>query len=255
MDQETIEALLALNRRFYTELAAPFGASRPAGDPALAAILPYIPPRAHVLDVGCGNGRLARLLDRRRPGASYVGVEWSPALLEPLRQTPLPRIAAAFCLADIAHPGWTGELPPGPYDCAVLLAVLHHIPSFALRARVLREVAAVLRPAGPLILSTWQFLDSPRMRRKIVPWEEAGLAAERLEPGDYLLRWERGGRGRRYCHLLDEAELQRLAQDAGWQIDTAWRAGGREGDLGLYAVLRRPGRPAGRPIPAPASAA
>ncbi len=239
MDQETIAALLALNRRFYTDLAAHFSASRPADDPALATILPYIPRPARVLDVGCGNGRLARLLDRERPDSSYVGVEWSPALLETLRAAPLPRIAAAFCLADITCPGWIGGLPPGSFDCVILLAVLHHIPSFGLRARVLQEAASVLQPSGALILSAWQFLDSPRLRRKVAPWEEAGLSAERLEPGDYLLRWERGGHGARYCHLLDESELRRLAEAADLNIAAAWRAGGREGDLGLYAVLRR----------------
>jgi SAM-dependent methyltransferase len=239
MDPETIETLLALNRRFYTDLAAPFSASRPAGDPALATILPHIPGHARLLDVGCGNGRLARLLDRERPGAAYTGVDWSPAFIEPLRASPPPHMAATFHLADVTRPGWTRLLPAEPYDCAVLLAVLQHIPSLGLRAQVLQEAGTVVRPAGVLLVSAWQFLERPRMRRKVVPWEEAGIAAERLEPGDYLLRWERGGHGRRYCHLLDEAELQQLAAACGWRAESTWRAGGCEGDLGLYAALRR----------------
>ena len=85
MDKETVERLLALNRAFYTAFARPFAASRSASDPALTCILPYIPQRARVLDVGCGSGRLAVLLDRERPGATYVGVDAVPELVQVAR--------------------------------------------------------------------------------------------------------------------------------------------------------------------------
>lgn len=37
------------------------------------------------------------------------------------------------------------------------------------------------------------------------------------EPGDYLLDWKRGGQGLRYCHLVDEAEVERLAAGSGFR--------------------------------------
>jgi tRNA (uracil-5-)-methyltransferase TRM9 len=247
MDGETVERLLALNREFYEALARPFAASRPASDPALTCILPYIPHRARVLDVGCGNGRLALLLDRERPGASYVGVDAAEELIEVARARTgqLTHISTEFRVTDVTRPGWGGALSgPAPsallrtgFDCAVALAVLHHVPSFDLRMEVLREVATLLEPGGCLILSTWQFLDSPRMRRKIVEWAEVGIAREVLEPGDYLLDWKRGGRGLRYCHLVDEAEVERLAAGSGLRVRETFRAGGREGNLSLFAVL------------------
>ena len=248
MDRETIERLLALNREFYAAFARPFAASRPASDPVLACILPHIPQRARMLDVGCGNGRLALLLDRERPGATYVGVDAVPELVEVacVQADQLENISAEFHVADVARPGWGGALPGASplasletrFDCAVALAVLHHIPGFDLRVQVLREVASLLEPGGCLILSTWQFLDSPRMRRKVVGWTEVGIAEEALEPGDYLLDWKRGGRGLRYCHLVDEAEVERLATEGGLRVCETFRAGGREGDLSLFAVLR-----------------
>ena len=241
MDRETIEKLLALNREFYASFARPFADSRSLSDPALTSILPHIPQRARVLDVGCGNGRLARLLGRERPGASYTGIDAVSELVEVARaqNADLETITSQFHVADITQLDWLLFIDSLPIDVIVCLAVLHHIPSFDLRACILREMAGLLAPGGIVILSTWQFLDSDRLRRKIVDWTEVGLVEEVLEQGDYLLDWKRGGRGLRYCHLVDEAEMGRLAAESGMHVRTTFRAGGREGNLSLFAVLGR----------------
>ena len=241
MDKETTEKLLALNREFYATFARPFAGSRPVSDPALVSILPHIPQRARVLDVGCGNGRLAALLDQERPGSTYLGVDAVPELVELARAQAnhLTTISAECRVADITRTGWSSSLPDVPFDCAAVLAVLHHIPGFDLRVQVLRESASLLEPDGCLILSTWQFLDNARMRRKVVDWAEVDIAVKSLEPGDYLLDWKREGRGLRYCHLVDEAELKRLAAESSLRVRETFRAGGREGNLSLFAVLDR----------------
>ncbi len=240
MNEKTVARLLLLNRQFYAAFAGPFSRSRPASDPLLASIIPAIPPQARVLDVGCGNGRLALLLEEERPGTHYVGVDATAAMLEQARQAagPLRRITTSFHLLDVTQRGWGDHLPLSTFDCAVVVALLHHIPSFDLRARLLQEIAALLEPAGRLILSTWQFLTSPRLRERIAPWNEVGIAEEDLETGDYLLEWRRGGRGLRYCHLIDREELGRLARVAGLTLQKTFPVGGRRGDLNLVAVLR-----------------
>ncbi len=257
MDEQTAERLLALNREFYAAFAHAFADSRSISDPALTSILPYISHQARVLDVGCGNGRLAFLLDRGRPGVSYVGVDAVEELIKIARAqaVDLTNVTADFRVADVARPGWSAELlsprrqkpavaerrrrlESDPlFDCIALLAVLHHVPGFERRARVLSEAADVLKPGGCMILSTWQFLDSERMRRKIVDWSEVGIPPGKLDPGDYLLDWKRGGRGLRYCHLVDRAEVEQLAAASGLHVRETFRAGGREGDLSLFAVL------------------
>jgi len=240
VDEKTVGKLLALNREFYATFAEPFADSRTLFDPALTSILPYIPRGARVLDVGCGNGRLALLLDRGRPGAMYVGIDAVPELIEVARaQAGQFDISAEFHILDISRPGWSDSFRGASFDCVVALAALHHIPSFKLRARVLREMAQLLAPRGRVLLSTWQFVESDRLRRKIVDWTEAGIPAKALEPGDYLLDWSRGGRGLRYCHLVGETELRQLAAESGLGVRTTFRAGGREGNLSLFAILER----------------
>ena len=248
MNDETIDRLLALNRHFYTKFAEHFAASRSVSDPALTSILPYLPARARILDVGCGNGRLALLLDRERPGCYYMGVDAIPDLIEEgwdqTRQ--LSQTEVTFRVLDVTEREWTEQLPAtslsggrADFDCVVALAVLHHIPDFDLRTRVVRDFAGVLGPEGYVILSTWRFLAHERMRRKIMDWDLVSIDESDLDPGDYLLDWKRGGRGLRYCHMIDEGEVEELAAGAGLVVRESFRAGGREGDLSLFAVLDR----------------
>lgn len=239
MKAETIERLLALNREFYADFAEHFAASRSVSDPALTSILPYMPSRARILDVGCGNGRLATLLDRERPGSQYVGVDATPELIHEARSQvdQLAHTDTTFRVVDVTRQNWTGGLPYVPYDCVVVLAVLHHIPGFRLRVQVVGEIATVLKPAGHVVLSTWQFLAHPRMRRKIVDWGEVDIDNDELDPGDYLLDWRRGGYGLRYCHMIDEEEVKELAAASGLVVRETFRAGGREGDLSLFSIL------------------
>lgn len=249
MHDEMVARLLALNRRFYAAFADQFAASRSVSDPALTAILPYLPSAARVLDVGCGNGRLALLLDQQRPGSTYVGVDAVAALIEEARSQALSltRTEVAFAVLDVAEDGWTDGIPSispatsdsTSFDCVVALAVLHHIPSLGLRAQVVRQLAGLVAAKGQLIISTWRFLAHERMRRKIVDWLAVGIDETQLEPGDYLLDWARGGRGYRYCHHLDEGELKQLAVASGLSIRETFVAGGREGDLSLFAILER----------------
>lgn len=244
-----VARLLALNRDFYAAFAEHFAETRSVSDPALTAILPYLPSAARVLDVGCGNGRLALLLDQERLGCQYVGIDAVPELIDEARAEArgLRDTKTVFEVMDVTEDDWMDKLPTTApadsckrvFDCVVALAVLHHIPGFDLRARVLRNMAAALARDGYVILSTWQFLAHERMRRKIVAWDEVGIDERRLGSGDFLLDWKRGGRGVRYCHLIDEQEMGGLAGASNLTVRQTFRAGGREGDLSLFAILDR----------------
>jgi hypothetical protein len=115
--------------------------------------------------------------------------------------------------------------------------VLHHLPGWQLRREVMAGLASLLEPGGQMVVSTWQFMHSARLRRKIVPWQAIGLTPDQVEPGDFLLDWRRGGYGLRYCHFVAESEMVELAEIAGMALRAMFRADGREGDLNLFTVL------------------
>ncbi|MEZ4768527.1 MAG: class I SAM-dependent methyltransferase [Caldilineales bacterium] len=240
MNQETADQLLEINRAFYEQLAQPFADSRSTRQPGLLWVVERMAGVNTLLDVGCGNGRLAHALDEAGLAIRYTGVDVSDALLAIAARSAsaLSAVQAAFVSVDISREGWTAALPQSGYDAAALLAVLHHIPGLDRRARLLRGLRDLLTADGFLIVSTWQFLNEERLRRKIVPWEQVGLDAGDLEPGDYLLDWHRGGSGLRYCHLVDEREIEQVADEAGWRVIDLYYADGASQNLNLFALLR-----------------
>jgi 2-polyprenyl-3-methyl-5-hydroxy-6-metoxy-1,4-benzoquinol methylase len=241
MSDGVVQRLLDLNRRFYEKFASAFDETRGPQQAGLLSLVQrlHLASGASVLDVGCGNGRLAQLLDDLGLPLRYVGVDGSAGLLAAARRNTatLQHVQVSFLQLDVTKSDWTDRLPDAGFDCVTLLAVLHHIPGWRLRLDLLRSLKPLLDPGGLLALSTWQFLNSDRLRRKIVPWQALGLGPAQVEAGDYLLDWKRGGTGLRYCHHADRAELAALAAESGWHLLDSFRADGREGDLNLFALL------------------
>jgi SAM-dependent methyltransferase len=189
-----------------------------------------------LLDLGCGNGELARELFRRGFAGQYTGIDSSLALLEAARHGLAGVFAASFFVQDLAEPVWQ-SIPSGTvFDSVVAFAVLHHLPGKVLRCRVLENVRAFLAPEGKFILSNWQFLNSPRLVKRLQPWHAAGLQDTDVDPGDYLLDWRSGGTGLRYVHAFTEVELAKLAGESGFAIQESFYSDGETGDLSLYQV-------------------
>ncbi len=237
-----VQRLNNINREFYTVFAAAFAESRSLAQPSLRRLLTLVPPAGRVLDVGCGHGRLAHLLDRHRPGATYQGLDFSVEFVRHAREqaADLVHISATYHLADLTGPNWASPLAGRQYNTVLLLAVLHHIPGYDNRLAILRTLSRYLVLDGRMAVSAWQFTTNERMRRKIVSWDQVGLDPAGLEPGDYLLNWKRGGLGYRYCHLIDQEEMARMAAESGLDLLETFRADGKEGDLSLFGVLARP---------------
>ena len=259
MDPQTRDALLRLNKRFYEQVAPHFDASRQGGTPGLCAILPYFrvggKERPTVLDVGCGNGRFARLLAQEGLAASYTGVDGNETLLHLARKSTanLTGVDCQFIKGDLADQGWTDALAAGRdtekgrgqapekrndtrgFDIVLCTATVQHLPGYALRQRLCRDLQRL--SAGYVILSFWQFLSSVRFRARLIDPETVGIKASELELGDGLLPWRQGVEATRYVHQVDETEVRQLAADAGLQVLHTFRADGREGDLNLYAIL------------------
>ena len=139
MDEKTVQRLLALNRQFYDEFADPFAESRGFEQPGLRRALDVLPATGRLLDVGCGNGRLAHVLASADRSVDYLGIDSSVRLLEIARRqaASLRSVQAEFLAVDVTEPSWASLLPAGRFQSVAVLAVLHHLPGWQSRSDLL----------------------------------------------------------------------------------------------------------------------
>jgi SAM-dependent methyltransferase len=231
--------LLALNRDFYRQMAAPFARSRARPQPGYQWLLTKLPqPSPSLLDVGCGDGRFGRYLLTHQAIIHYTGVDFSPELVATAQTPGGPGFPGLFYQRDLSQPGCLDDLDRFP--AIACLATLQHIPGRANRQRLLAEIGQHLEDGGRLFLSNWQFLTHDRQRRKITEWSAIGLSPADVEANDYLLTWQSGGFALRYLSLIDESETAALAQSAGLTILSHFHSDGKEGNLNLYTTLTKP---------------
>jgi SAM-dependent methyltransferase len=261
LDATTARALNAINRRFYSQAAEEFSATRDTAWPGWGRLLEIardeaLPEPLDVLDLGCGNGRFATFLAEQGVAFRYLGVDSSEELIERARARS-PR-THRYRAADFVEAPLDRVVPERDFSLVVLFGVLHHVPGRSRRALLLRQLGERLVPGGLLALTAWQFQAFRRFREKFIPWEQYNRGApepidlSQLEEGDHLLPWgsptgsEVGGPREnpvggpvRFCHFSDAAALEALLAESGLEHIAAYTADGREGDLNRYYVLRR----------------
>lgn len=248
MQTETRERLLALNRQFYQTFGDAFAHTRRRIQPGIHRLLTEtIPPHGSWLDLGCGSGALGlEWIAQKRTGI-YLGLDFSPVLLEEARsavapQLPIPGLDVSYVQADLGDPRWTETLPHTAFDGLLAFAALHHIPDSQARLALLKQIRSLLSTGSIFIHSEWQFMNSPRWLKRILPWSKVDLNDADLDPGDTLLDWRHilPGQveqvGLRYVHHFNREELADLAANSGFEIQTEFESDGKEGNLGLYQI-------------------
>ena len=237
MNSAVAARLIELNREFYTRFGDSFSATRHRIQPGVRCVLVMLGGDEDILDLGCGNGWFARELAERGHRGAYLGVDFSLPLLRDA-ESYAGGFSAKFMQADLTKlSAFSGQLSAaGHWSLITAFATLHHIPSREIRIGVLKTVRQLLKPNGLFIHSNWQFMNSEKLKARIQPWDVAAIDGSEVDAGDYLLDWRNGGKGLRYVHHFDEAELYELAQATGFQVKDVFYSDGETGDLGLYQI-------------------
>lgn len=155
-----------------------------------AALLEEVPKEAaRVLDLGSGGGRLLGLVFAARPTAQGVAVDFSPTMLEQLRER-FPRDRALVVEHDLEH-----RLPDlGTFDVVVSSFAIHHVPH-PRKQELYREVFGVLEPGG--VFCNLEHVASPTERLHQRFLDAMGITAADEDPSNKLLdvetqlRWMR----------------------------------------------------------------
>jgi tRNA (uracil-5-)-methyltransferase TRM9 len=239
MKNEVQNKLLEINQQFYDHYSRSFSATRNRAQPGVQRLIKRMDHAASILDVGCGNGTLAQSLAASGFAGRYLGLDMSEDLLADAAKGLEGSETGSyqFLQADIADPDWVESIPGGQFDWLVAFAVLHHIPGQSLRERIVADFARLVSPESRVAISVWQWQNSPRLQKRVLPWSAVGLNPDRLDPGDVLMDWRAGETiGMRYVHTFDESELSELAQSAGFQVQQSFYSDGKPGNLALYQV-------------------
>lgn len=104
-----------------------------------------------LLDVGCGNGRLAQALTVAGLAVRYTGIDASDVLLAiAVQGAHAVSMVQYVSVTHISQNGWTTALLQNSYDAIALLAVLHHMPGWERRVALLRSLKGLLAVDGLL---------------------------------------------------------------------------------------------------------
>jgi trans-aconitate 2-methyltransferase len=169
--------------KFAAERAKPFFDLLEMVDPV---------PGGTVIDLGCGTGELTARLHERCQADTTLGIDSSEAMLAKAR--PLARDGLRFDAVDIS--AFDAD---GSFDVIFSNAALHWVPD---QSRLLRQIAAGLRPGGQLAVQVPANSDHPSHAVAFdVAQEEPFLEHMSHAPpvaADAVLTPER------YAELLDE---------------------------------------------------
>lgn len=109
---------------------------------------------ASVLEIGCGQGTGARIINELLRPERYVGIDLDPRMIRRAarRAGSLPN--ATFVEGDVSNLCF----PDNTFDSVVNFAILHHVPDWR---RALAEVHRTLRAGGEFLfedlpLETWE---------------------------------------------------------------------------------------------------
>jgi tRNA (cmo5U34)-methyltransferase len=174
---------------WYTQRIGKLEARR-AGEAVLAEALPPSPEQ--VLDLGCGDGRLAALLLQARPSVrSLVAADRSEPMLRLVRQRFDGDRRVAVIEHDLNNPIGLEEM----FDVVVSGFAIHHVDHDRKRT-LFGEIREVLAPGGVFLNLEVVSSATPRRHREFLSaiGRTADDREDRLASIDEQLEWMRAAR-------------------------------------------------------------
>jgi SAM-dependent methyltransferase len=174
-------------------------------DEILAGAGVAIGPSDHVVELGCGAGRMSRAIARRV--ARVTAVDVAPAMLALAREHNAGLDNVDWLLGDGAT--LTG-VPDAGADACISYVVLQHIPDPRVTLGYVREMGRVLKPGG---WSAFQISNAPEVHRRPRQGPRrrwAGLRGQ-MPRGHYDRAW--------IGSWLDLADLRPVAHEAGLDLE------------------------------------
>lgn len=149
-----------------------------------STLLEFIPANARrILDLGTGDGRLLALARHEHPDADAVAVDFSPAMLQAVRQR-----FASDAKVKIAEHNMDSPLPPlGKFDAVISSFAIHHLVHERKRA-LYAEIYDMLNLGGVFCNLEHVASPTPRLHEEFLL--RIGFTVETEDPSNKLLDFE-----------------------------------------------------------------
>lgn len=246
MNLKTIKKLNKINSDFYKAIADEFSETRHYHWKGWDNLVSFLKISSlQVLDMGCGNGRFGQfLINKKFSDFLYCGVDNSNELLKiaknNLKNVENARFENIDIVESLLNNSLEEKLPSEKYDLITLFGVLHHIPSFELRKKLIEELSLKLKKNGLLVLTSWQFPMEDRFNKKIIKPEKLNLKPTELYKNDYILDWKKGKTAYRYCHFTDDSEINEIMENIeNISLFDEFLADGSNNKLNRYFILKK----------------
>ena len=146
MKEKIVQKLLDLNREFYQTFASQFSATRMRIQPGVKQVMEILPKYINILDLGCGNGQFALALAHQGHQGHYLGLDFSPKLLD-IARTDIENFSNfSFIQGDLASQNWdnqinstSAEMADTKFNAVLAFATFHHLPGSALHMQTLKR--------------------------------------------------------------------------------------------------------------------
>jgi SAM-dependent methyltransferase len=147
-----------------------------------ATLLEFVPIEANrILDLGSGGGRLLTLVKAALPRAQFVGLDFSPTMVETLHKL----FASESNVTIVAH-DFENEMPAmEPFDAVISSFAIHHV-SHERKRTLYQEIFGLLAPNGVFCNLEHVASPSPRLHAgflQAISWGEE-------DPSNKLLDFE-----------------------------------------------------------------
>ncbi|MDP2812632.1 MAG: class I SAM-dependent methyltransferase [bacterium] len=214
-------------KKTYDSIATEFSASRAYHWPELEVFIPYILHGFKVLDLGCGNGRLIKVLDKAGLKYDYLGIDFSQGLIDEAKKNFPDKNFMVLDMADI-------DFKENSFDLVLMGASFHHLSDKKQRQALLKKINHYLKPGGYLFMTNWNlwqrkylkyffknFFKKKSLRDFFIPYTLPDKSASYL----------------RYYHSFSIAELEKLLLDSNFVLEPK---GVYKSKFNINALVKKP---------------